>query len=205
MPEVNIPIHCSHNALEPPGKLVPNPRNPNKHPEAQIKLLTKIIAFQGWRHPIVVSKRSGFIVTGHARLEAAEILEVEVVPVDYQDYPDEATEWADMIADNRIAELAEMDRALAKDLLAELDPGNFDMDLTGYDAEALERLMTEYHPDSYADLTGQNDDLAGMEEVDIGITVPAKHRDKVVEWLANGNPKTGPGMGVGVMKRCGLL
>ncbi len=31
------------------------------------------------------------------------------VPVDRQDYATEAEEWADLIADNRIAELAQID------------------------------------------------------------------------------------------------
>ena len=29
--------------------LKPNPRNPNRHPEAQVKMLAHIIAEQGWR------------------------------------------------------------------------------------------------------------------------------------------------------------
>ena len=55
--------------------LVPHPRNPNKHGDNQIALLAKIIGNQGWRNPIVVSERSGFIVAGHGRLGAARVLE----------------------------------------------------------------------------------------------------------------------------------
>lgn len=58
-------------------KLVGNPRNPNKHPQNQIELLAKIIKAQGWRNPIVVSRRSGFVVKGHGRLEAARLLGLE--------------------------------------------------------------------------------------------------------------------------------
>ena len=75
--------------------MVENPRNPNKHSDKQISLLAKIIKSQGWRNPIVVSNRSGFIVKGHCRLAAARLLEVESVPVDYQDYDTEAAEWVD--------------------------------------------------------------------------------------------------------------
>ena len=39
---------------------------PNQHSADQIILLAKIIGGQGWRAPIVVSKRSGYIVAGHA-------------------------------------------------------------------------------------------------------------------------------------------
>jgi len=85
---------------------VGNPRNPNKHPQEQIKLLATIIRSQGWRAPITVSRQSGYVVRGHGRLAAAILLGTEVVPVDYQNYATEAEEWADLIADNRIAELS---------------------------------------------------------------------------------------------------
>ena len=58
-------------------KLVGNPRNPNKHPRNQIELPDKIIKAQGWRNPIVVSKRSGFVVKGHGRLAATRLLGLE--------------------------------------------------------------------------------------------------------------------------------
>lgn len=140
-----IKIECAHDEMVQIEKLIPHPRNPNKHPEKQIALLVKIIAAQGWRNPIVVSSRSGFITKGHARLEAAKILGCDAVPVDFQDYENEASEYADMIADNRIAELAEPSLPEIKDLLEELDTGAFDMDLTGFDTESIEKLMTQFH------------------------------------------------------------
>jgi len=139
---VCIQIYCAHDELVAVEALVGNPRNPNQHPPAQIALLAKIIAAQGWRAPITVSKRSGFVVRGHGRLAAALLLGVEQAPVDYQDYESEAAEWADLIADNRIAELAEIDLSALNDLLTELDAAEFDMGLTGFDGGELERLMT---------------------------------------------------------------
>jgi hypothetical protein len=53
---------------KPVESVVGNPRNPNVHPERQIELLAKIISAQGWRAPITVSTRSGFVVRGHGRL-----------------------------------------------------------------------------------------------------------------------------------------
>ena len=138
------PVFCAYDELVSLEKLVPNPRNPNGHPDAQIELLAKIIAAQGWRAPITVSTRSGFVVRGHGRLAAARRLGATAAPVDYQDYCDEASEWADLIADNRVAELAEIDFRLLTDLLGELDVGDFDMGLTGFDESELERLMTSF-------------------------------------------------------------
>jgi hypothetical protein len=105
---MQLQIHCAYTELADPETLVPNPRNPNQHPKKQIELLAKIIQSQGWRAPVTVSNRSGFVVRGHGRLQAALLLGCQV-PVDRQDYATEAEEWADLIADNRIAELAEID------------------------------------------------------------------------------------------------
>jgi len=137
--------NCLYSELVEPHKLIPNPRNPNKHPDEQIRLLAKVIDFTGWRHAIVVSKRSGFIVEGHARLQAAQLWGYDVVPVHYQDWENEAREWADMLADNRLAELAEIDRTVLKDLIEELDTGAVDMEMTGFTDQAIEDLMTEFH------------------------------------------------------------
>lgn len=140
-----IPVYCAFDELVDPVSLVPNPRNPNKHPDEQVRLLAKIIKAQGWRAPITVSNRSGFVVRGHARLAAALALGVDLVPVDRQNYATEAEEWADLVADNRIAELAEKDNAVLKDVLQELDTGVIDMELTGYTEPAIERLMTQFY------------------------------------------------------------
>ena len=82
----NIPVYCRYDELTPPQDLKPNPQNPNTHTEKQLGLLGKIIQEQGWRSPITVSKRSGYIVKGHGRLEAAFLINSEMVPVEYQDY-----------------------------------------------------------------------------------------------------------------------
>ena len=92
-----INVWCRHDDLCDITTLVPNDKNPNKHPDKQIALLAKIIRHQGWRQPITVSKRSGFIVKGHGRFQAAKVLNVELVPVEYQDYETEAAEMADLI------------------------------------------------------------------------------------------------------------
>ena len=66
-----VPVYCAHDAVVDPATLVPNVKNPNQHPDNQIQLLGRIIRQTGWRQPITVSTRSGFIVKGHGRLSAA--------------------------------------------------------------------------------------------------------------------------------------
>lgn len=120
-------IKCAYTELVDVSKLVPNPKNNNKHPIDQIKRLAKIIDFQGQRSPIVVSNRSGFIVKGHGRLEAIKLLGWEKCAVDYQDYESEAQEYADMTADNEIAKWAEFqtDMFLEEIKGLDIDPDYF--------------------------------------------------------------------------------
>jgi len=134
-------IRCAHDCAFLVEDLKPNPRNPNKHPDDQIKALAKIISHQGWRAPIIVSNQSGFIVAGHGRYDAAVLLGLESVPVNFQDFPSDADEWAHLVADNRLAELAELNKPELADLLLELDTGAFDLTLTGYDENALAELV----------------------------------------------------------------
>ena len=138
-------VNCSHTKLLPLSALVENPRNPNSHPSNQVELLAKILQYQGWRQPIVVSDRSGFIVKGHGRLQAAKLAGFSEAPVDFQSYESEAQEWADLIADNRIAELSEFDAGELKDLIAELDTGELDLELTGFTEGELASLVSEIH------------------------------------------------------------
>lgn len=118
---------CAHTEIVELHKLQPNPRNPNKHPDRQIELLAKIIDYQGQRAPIVVSKLSGFITKGHGRLMALQKLGWESAAVDYQDYESEAQEYADLIADNKIAELAKHDDLQMIEDLKTLDIDDFEL------------------------------------------------------------------------------
>ena len=136
-------VHCSHTELVPIDDVKPNPRNPNTHPALQIQRLAKIISEQGWRAPITISKRSGLIVRGHGRLSAAMLLGLKKVPIDYQNYNTEAEEHADMLADNRIAELSEINEGMLKELLVEIDSEPIDMELSGFSNLEYHELITE--------------------------------------------------------------
>lgn len=137
---IDIKIHCAHTEVVDPATLMPNPRNPNQHPKKQIELLAKLIQHQGWRAPVTVSNRSGYIVRGHGRLAAALLLGC-MVPIDRQDYASEADEWADLIADNRLAELSEIDDTLLAELLAEIGATELDLTFTGYSAKQIDNLL----------------------------------------------------------------
>lgn len=141
-----IEVWCSFDELVSIDSLNPNPKNPNKHPDSQIELLSKNIKYLGWRHPITVSKRSGFIVAGHGRLMAAKKLGVQIVPVDYQEFNSDADEMAVLVADNRLAELSETSEEDLKNILSELD-GKIEIDLTGFSDAEVEQLLRDINTD----------------------------------------------------------
>ncbi len=145
-----VEVWCSFDELAKVDVLKENPKNPNKHPDSQIELLAKNIKYLGWRHPITVSKRSGFIVAGHGRLMAAKKLGVKIVPVDYQDFNSDADEIAVLVADNRLAELSETSEDDLKKILSELD-GEIDIDLTGFSETDVEQLMRDISDNSPLD------------------------------------------------------
>ena len=140
----NIKVFCCYDKMVNITELAENPRNPNKHPEEQLKILAKVIKQNGWRAPITVSKLSGFIVKGHGRLQAAKLLGCEKVPVDYQEYENESLEYADLMADNRIAELSEIDNKKLLELFHEFDVGEVDFDLSGYTEEFYKDLASAF-------------------------------------------------------------
>ncbi len=139
--EKSLAVHCAFDKMVAIEEVKSNPLNPNTHPAKQITLLAKIIEAQGWRVPITISKLTGCVVRGHGRLMAAKKLRVSEVPVDFQDYDTEELEFADLVADNQIAELAELDYGVLKGILQEIDFDTFDMDLIGFPEIELAGLL----------------------------------------------------------------
>ncbi len=135
-----VPVFCRYDEILPVAKIKPNPRNPNQHPENQLEMLVKIIEKQGWRAPISIGRRSGYVVRGHARLHVAKVLG-GFAPVEWQEYDSDESEIADLIADNRIAELAVLSEEQLAELLREIDASGLGLDLTGYGSHDVDRLL----------------------------------------------------------------
>lgn len=123
-------IECLYDALVSTNELKEHPKNRNKHSKEQIDRLAKILEYQGWRYPIKVSKRSGFITSGHGRLEAAKYNKWKEVPVNYQDYESDEQEYADVQSDNAIASWAELDLSGINLDIGDLGP-DFDIEMLG--------------------------------------------------------------------------
>lgn len=146
-------IHCQYSQLVPVKELKAHPKNRNEHPKDQLERLAKILEYQGWRYPIKVSKLSGFITSGHGRLAAAKLLKLKEVPVSFQDYADEAQEYADLQADNAIASWSELDLSAINADIGDLGP-DFDIDLLGikdFVIEPAEKLEPQCDEDEVPD------------------------------------------------------
>lgn len=121
---------CSYTEMVRIDEVMPHPKNPNRHSKEQIERLAEIIKYQGFRHPIIVSKLSGFIVAGHGRLAAAMKLDLKEVPVDYQEFDSEDSEYAFLVSDNAIADWADLDFSMINSHIPDFSP-DFNIDLLG--------------------------------------------------------------------------
>lgn len=142
----------------PTAKLVPYARNARTHSDDQVTQIAASIAEFGFTNPILAGS-DGVIVAGHGRLAAAQKLGLEAVPVVVLDHLSPTQRRALVIADNRIAENAGWDEAMLRIEMADLQDADFDLSLTGFDADALAELMAGDEPDG----EGETDDDAVPE------------------------------------------
>jgi ParB-like chromosome segregation protein Spo0J len=138
------------------NKLKPAPYNPRKKltmKDPEFEKIKRSIQEFGYVDPIIVNK-DFTVIGGHQRLTVLKDLdykEIECVVVDI----DKTKEKALNIALNKIA--GSWNIPLLKDLLQELDTGEIDMAITGFDAEEIEDLMTKNQVVNIDDLLDELD------------------------------------------------
>ena len=160
----------------PTAKLLPYARNARTHSEEQVAQIAASIAEFGFTNPILAGS-DGIIVAGHGRLAAAQKLGLEIVPVVVLDHLTPTQRRALVIADNRIAENAGWDDAMLRIEIASLQDDDFDVSLTGFDADALAELMAGDEPDG----EGETDDDAVPEVSETPVSRPGD------VWLLGGH------------------
>lgn len=132
-------------------KLKPAKYNPrlNLQPEdKEYRDIKRSIIEFGLVEPLVINK-DYIVVSGHQRLKVLKELSFTTVPCITVDL-DKQKEKMLNIALNKIS--GDWDRAKLKDILEELDTGEFDVSLTGFGEQEIEDLMTEFQ----------------VEEIDVG-------------------------------------
>ncbi|MFX3544399.1 site-specific DNA-methyltransferase [Ralstonia mannitolilytica] len=160
----------------PTAKLVPYARNARTHSDAQVAQIAASIAEFGFTNPILAGS-DGVIVAGHGRLAAAQKLGLDAVPVVVLDHLTPTQRRALVIADNRIAENAGWDEELLRVELEGLQEEGFDLDLTGFDADALADLLAGDEPNG----EGETDDDAVPEVSETPVSRPGD------VWLLGGH------------------
>jgi len=116
-------------------------RNPRKNDHAVDSIASAIKEF-GFRVPVVVQS-DGTVVDGHLRLKAARKLGIDEIPVLLADDMTDAQIKAFRLSVNKMAELADWNTELLSLELEELQGMDFDLDLTGFDADFILPEETE--------------------------------------------------------------
>ena len=122
-----------------------NPRKALTPEDAEYQKIKRSIETFGYIDPIIINK-DGTIIGGHQRhtvLSDLGYVEVDVVVLDLSKEDEKALN----IALNKIS--GEWDELKLKDLLVELDLGDYDISLTGFDNKELEELieLTDFEPE----------------------------------------------------------
>ena len=128
-------------SLEELTPAVYNPRKDLKPGDKEYENLRKSIREFGYVEPIVMNERTGRVIGGHQRLKVLADLGYEKIQAVVVDI-DEQKEKALNIALHKIS--GKWDEAKLKDLLIEIDTGEFDIELTGFDEKEIEKLMTKF-------------------------------------------------------------
>jgi DNA modification methylase len=130
--------------LIPAANLRLNNRNARTHSKKQVRQIAESIRRFGWTYPILADE-GGAILAGHGRFKAAELLGLAQVPVITVSHLSEAEKRALVLADNKIAENAGWDREILAaelgDLARLLPQANLDIEITGFEAPEIDRLM----------------------------------------------------------------
>lgn len=140
-----IAIRCHYDRLEDPASLKFNPLNDNKHPDEQLRQIVAVFREVGIRHPVIVSRQTGYVVVGEGRARAVMTLIPGFrFPVVDQDFPGgEAEELAFLAADNQLPTLSTRDRDATAALIAKIKERNaaFNLAATGYAAAQIKKML----------------------------------------------------------------
>ena len=130
-----------------PDDLIPYARNPRHNDHAVEELAAAIKEF-GFRVPILCSFKSHVVTDGHLRLKAAKYLKLKSVPCVDSDDMTEAQIKAFRISVNKMAEKAEWDFEMLRIEIDELADMDFDLDLTGFDADEIAGFSFDEDPET---------------------------------------------------------
>lgn len=123
---------------EAPDQLLANPLNWRVHPKEQVDALEGLLSQVGWVQRVIVNKRTGHVVDGHARVALALRRSEPTLPVLYVDLS-EAEERLVLAAIDPIGGMAGADQGLLDQVLDGLtaDDAGLQALLDGLRSEAV--------------------------------------------------------------------
>jgi len=122
--------------------LVPYARNARTHSKEQVLQLRSSLREFGFVNPVIVDKEFN-IIAGHGRILAAKAEGLTEVPCVFVEHLSDAQKRAYILADNKLALNAGWDEELLALEFADLKDLGFDLELTGFDADELEKLFAD--------------------------------------------------------------
>ncbi len=151
-------------------KLIPYVNNARTHSAEQVNKLRSSLREFGFINPVIVDKDYG-IIAGHGRVLAAKEEGIDEVPCVFVDYLTEAQKKAYIIADNRFAQDAGWDEELLRIEIESLQGEDFDISLTGFEADEISDLFKDgnekdVQDDDY-DLSAALEKAAFVEKGDV--------------------------------------
>lgn len=151
-------------------KLIPYVNNARTHSAEQVNKLRSSLREFGFINPVIVDKDYG-IIAGHGRVLAAKEEGIDEVPCVMADYLTEAQKKAYIIADNRFAQDAGWDEELLRIEIESLQEEDFDISLTGFEADEIADLfkngdVTEIEDDDF-DLSAALEKASFVERGDV--------------------------------------
>ena len=121
-------------------RLIPYARNARTHSKEQILQLRSSLREFGFVNPIIVDKDLN-IIAGHGRVLAAKAEGLSEVPCVFAEHLTDSQKRAYILADNRLALNAGWDEELLALEFGELKDLGFDLELTGFGLDEIEKLF----------------------------------------------------------------
>lgn len=169
-------------------QLNPWDKNPRFNDQAVVQIAESIKKF-GFASPIIARTEDNRIIAGHTRWKAAQSLNIQYVPVRFMNLSEKEAD-ALALADNRLGEISSWDDGLLGDILAELDDGDFDIDVIGFSQQEIDQLMGNwvdpfFDDDEDISSDNENDQIEDNGTTMISLTVPISMAKDVCDLIVD--------------------
>jgi len=144
-----------------PDQLLANPLNWRTHPKQQVDALEGLLREVGWVQRVIVNRRTGHVVDGHARVALALRRDEKTIPVVYVDLS-ESEEKLVLAALDPIGGLAGTDADTLDALLGEVSTND----------NALRQLLDDLANEAGIELEGEGDGGTDLSEYSTKIEPP---------------------------------